>query len=299
MRSAVRSPSYSASVSEQDLLDELLPRMPQQPAAAYWRSVELCHLIGEIRRTGGLPGLGLDLGCGDGTVMSTLSHRFKDLRVVGVDSDPAEAALAMRTGAYERVHVADGSRIPEPPDTFDWVIANSVLEHIPEPGPVLAEATRLLKPGGRLWITVPGPDFHAALAGPGMLGALLGRGEEYYQRLDRRLQHLRYWSAGEWSAHMLRYGLQVTHHSDYMPSADARRWELMSSLTAGLTAILFGGNRTNLAIQRALGVSTGSGWTPFLVAPARALVFASKLRAIGLTPERYAGLLVVARRTTS
>lgn len=283
-------------MSSDDLLGELLRRTPQQPAVAYWRAIELQHLLAAMRRLGGLSGLGLDLGCGDGAVMSSLSRRLESIRVVGVDADPEEVSRAVETGVYQRVHVARGSSVPEPSGTFRWVVANSVLEHIPEIGPVLAELARLLTPGGLLWITVPGPDFHSALAGPGFLGPLLGRGEQYFQRLDRRLQHVRYWSAGQWRETLIAYGLQVVHESHYLPSREARRWEFLSSVTGGIAWTVAGGRRTNLAIQRTLGVSTGSRWSSLLLGPAHALLLVSRLKARQRTPERHAGLLVVARK---
>jgi SAM-dependent methyltransferase len=212
---------------------------------------------------------------------------------------------AAQRGLYERVHVAPASSVPEPSGTFDWVIANSVLEHIPDVGAVLGEAARLLKPGGLLWITVPGPDFHAALAGPGLLAPLLGRGAEYFRRLDRRLQLVRHWSAQQWADCLVEHGFQVIHESAYMPSRDARRWEFLSSMTGGIAWTLAGGRRTNLAIQRGLGISTGSRWNRLLALPARALLLISRLKArgpsggAGSTPERHACLLLVARTTAA
>jgi SAM-dependent methyltransferase len=292
-------------MANEDLLGELLRRTPQQPAVAYWRAIELRHLLTAMRKLGGASGLGLDLGCGDGAVMSSLARRLPGLRVVGVELDPAEVSRAEQRGLYERVHLASGASVPEPSGTFDWVVANSVLEHIPDVGPVLGEAARLLKPGGRLWITAPGPEFHAALAGPGLLAPLLGRSTEYFRRLDRRLQHLRYWSAREWSDSLVEHGLQVIHESAYMPSRDARRWEFVSSVTGGIAWTLAGGRRSNLAIQRGLGIATGGRWNRLLVLPARGLLLISRLKARGRggaarsTPERHAGLLIVARKTAA
>jgi SAM-dependent methyltransferase len=292
-------------VADEGLLDELLRRTPQQPAVAYWRAIEVRHLLEAMRTLGsasglgGLGRLGLDLGCGDGAVMGSLARRLPGLRVVGVDLDPAEVSRAAQGGVYERVHVASGASIPEPSETFDWVVANSVLEHIPDVGPVLGEAGRLLKPGGLLWITSPGPEFHDALAGPGLLAPLLGRSVEYFRRLDLRLQHLRYWSARQWTACLVEHGFQVVHASAYMPSRDARRWEFVSSVTGGIAWSLARGTRTNLAIQRGLGISTGSRWNRLLVIPARVLLLISRLKARGPgpLPERHAGLLVVARKS--
>jgi SAM-dependent methyltransferase len=50
-------------------------------------------------------------------------------------------------GALERMPFAD--------DTFDYVISNAVLEHIRDPFTAAKEITRVLKPGGRMFILVP------------------------------------------------------------------------------------------------------------------------------------------------
>ncbi len=154
-------------MAENGLLGELLRRTPQQPAVAYWRAIELRHLLETMRRLGGVSGLGLDLGCGDGTVMRSMARRLDGVRVVGVDTDPEEVSRAAQTRVYERVHVARGSSVPEPSGTFDWVVANSVLEHIPDIGAVLAEVARLLKVGGRVRQQLTRVRLHLAASHPG------------------------------------------------------------------------------------------------------------------------------------
>jgi SAM-dependent methyltransferase len=52
-------------------------------------------------------------------------------------------------------HVCDITRIPLPDGTFDAVLCTEVLEHVVDPMAVVAEFSRLLKPGGKLLITAP------------------------------------------------------------------------------------------------------------------------------------------------
>lgn len=52
-------------------------------------------------------------------------------------------------------YVCDLAEIPVEDARFDHVIFTQVLEHIPEPPRVLAELHRVLKSGGRLWLTAP------------------------------------------------------------------------------------------------------------------------------------------------
>ena len=87
----------------------------------------------------------LDLGCGTG-FMIDLVHDLVD-EVVGVDVTPAmiaqvtaRANVTLCRSAAEHVPFADAS--------FDLVSAYSFLDHLDDYRPVLAEASRLLKPGG-------------------------------------------------------------------------------------------------------------------------------------------------------
>ncbi len=51
--------------------------------------------------------------------------------------------------------IADAAHIPVADETYDVVVLGETLEHVPEPKAVLQEACRLLKPGGRIFATVP------------------------------------------------------------------------------------------------------------------------------------------------
>ncbi|MFP5373145.1 MAG: class I SAM-dependent methyltransferase [Actinomycetes bacterium] len=112
----------------------------------------------------------LDLGCGEGR------HAFEALRrgasVVAVDWGTSEVETTRRwlgaiaaageapaDAAYEVVR-ADLRALPVPDASVDRVIASEVLEHIPDDGAALADIARVLKPGGRVAVTVPryGPE---------------------------------------------------------------------------------------------------------------------------------------------
>jgi len=57
--------------------------------------------------------------------------------------------------AKAEVAVGDALALPYPDDTFDVVIASEILEHVPDDDAAIAELVRVLRPGGRLAITVP------------------------------------------------------------------------------------------------------------------------------------------------
>ena len=81
----------------------------------------------------------LDLGCGVGHSYHLLEPR----RTVGVDIDPG--ALA---GQDRETVVADMRQLPFDDATFTSLIAVHSLEHVPDPERTIAEAARVVAPGG-------------------------------------------------------------------------------------------------------------------------------------------------------
>ncbi|HEY76604.1 MAG TPA: class I SAM-dependent methyltransferase [Thermoflexia bacterium] len=98
----------------------------------------------------------LDLGCGDGHFGAVALPSPPE---VGLDPWAAPLAEARRREAYRLLIQAGGERIPFPDGFFATVISNSVLEHIPNVEPVLAEVARVLRRGGAFYFCVPGPNF--------------------------------------------------------------------------------------------------------------------------------------------
>ena len=220
------------------------------------------------------PGRGLDLGCGDGLLTRIVLDGVGHRDLVGIEPDPAEASLAERLGIYSAVHVVGGDSVPEPDASFDWVLSNSVLEHIDGIEPVLAEVARLLRPKGEVILTVPGADFHKCLRGPLVPGASR---ERYLTRLDARLAHRRYWSTDEWRAALERHGMSLRSTTAYLTRREVQRWESISRSTAGVLYGLGGGRRQPIEIQRNLGFRRPGRRMPLGVARRLAAVLSAGL----------------------
>jgi SAM-dependent methyltransferase len=233
-------------MTNQELLVSFVSSYPAQPATAFWRAIE----IGMLARRGLPEGLGLDLGCGDGILTDILLRETGSRTLVGVDVDPLETEAAARFPFYQRVHTCPGSSIPEPDASFDFVLSNSVLEHIPDLEATIAEASRLLRKGGRFVFTVPGPGFHRNLAGSVLPFA---DRTSYLDTLDRRLAHHHYLSPSDWNAMCSRNGLVLDACLGYLDGRETRRWETLSRMTGGLLYSLFGEVKRPIEIQRRLG----------------------------------------------
>lgn len=231
---------------DRSLLSGFVGRYPAQPATAFWRGIEI-----DVLSRAGIPdGLGLDLGCGDGILTDILFDRIgKQPRLVGIDPDPLETQAARKFGFYERIHTTGGDAIPEADATFDYAISNSVLEHIPDLEPVIAELGRVLKPGGKFFFTVPSPAFRDNLAGAVLPGVSK---ERYLQQLDKRVAHYNYLSRSDWEEITSRHGMRVTAVTGYLGKSATQRWETLSRMTGGLLHSLSFGKRRPIEIQRSL-----------------------------------------------
>lgn len=87
----------------------------------------------------------VEIGCGDGALLSELSQRRFGGTLSGFDISEAalELARARSIPRVERLERFDGRRIPE--GDFDLALLSHVLEHVPEPLALLREAARVAR----------------------------------------------------------------------------------------------------------------------------------------------------------
>jgi SAM-dependent methyltransferase len=142
----------------------------------------------------------LDLGCGEGRHAFEAYRRGAD--VLAVDWGQHEVATTAEwlgaiaaageapAGASAGVARADLRALPVPDASVDRVIASEVLEHIGDDVAAIAEIARVLRPGGRVAVTVPryGPErvcwalsdrYHADAGGH----LRIYRGDQLWERL--------------------------------------------------------------------------------------------------------------------
>ncbi|MES4904811.1 MULTISPECIES: methyltransferase domain-containing protein [unclassified Streptomyces] len=104
----------------------------------------------------------LDLGCGPGTDLAALAEAVAPSgTVIGVDTDPAMVDRAReRTADLPAVDVrlGDAHALPLADASVDRARTDRTLQHVTDPAQVLAEARRVLRPGGRLVMAEPDWD---------------------------------------------------------------------------------------------------------------------------------------------
>jgi len=96
----------------------------------------------------------LDLGCNTGRLVSCMRDRI-GCEVYGVDHNLQALAIARECHPDVRFDHCEGMLLPYPDRHFDAVVMSHVIGHISEPGRMLAEVRRVLRPGGRLGVLTP------------------------------------------------------------------------------------------------------------------------------------------------
>ena len=119
---------------------------------AYYNQPAVLALAGDVsgRRI-------LDAGCGSGPLAAAL--RDAGATITGLDVSAAMVDLARRRLGHDAdLHVADlGAPLPFPDAEFDDVVASLVLHYLEDWTGPLSELHRVLKPGGRLILSVNHP----------------------------------------------------------------------------------------------------------------------------------------------
>lgn len=151
----------------------------------------------------------IDVGCGAGRHSFEAYRRGAD--IIAFDQDESELrgvaeilqgmadAGEVPAGASARTEAGDALRLPYPDGAFDVVIASEVLEHIPEDDAAIGELIRVLKPGGKLAVSVPRwlPERVCWLLS-----------DEYHANEGG---HVRIYRANELSDKITARGLKLTH----------------------------------------------------------------------------------------
>ncbi|MFY0614660.1 MAG: metalloregulator ArsR/SmtB family transcription factor [Hyphomicrobiaceae bacterium] len=144
----------------------------------------------------------VDMGTGTGRVLELLAGRFR--RAIGIDTNQQMLAYARaRTQGADYAHVqvrqGDICNLTLQDQSAEAVIMHQVLHYLPDPGRAIAEATRILRPGGRLLIV----DFAAHT-----LDRL--RDEFAHQRLG--------FTAEQMDAWLQQSGLRLASHEELPPA---------------------------------------------------------------------------------
>ena len=172
---------------------------------------EFGQVAGEIMATDRV----VDLGCGDGAFVRMVKPRV--LRAVGVDHNPEAIERLRRAGM-----AAEAASFPQfaqrHPGEFDVACAFHTLEHIAEIGQFMRAITRCVRPGGRIFLSVPNRRRFA---------------RDDAEPLDCPPHHVSRWDPTQWRVLADRFGLELVDvrfeepdlsHVYLMHRQDIERW---------------------------------------------------------------------------
>jgi ubiquinone/menaquinone biosynthesis C-methylase UbiE len=100
----------------------------------------------------------LDVGTGTALIPIELARRGRPVHITAIDLAQEMLKVGRRNvaaadlGDVISLELVDAKSLPYGDATFDVVMSNSIVHHIPKPGGILAEMTRVLRPGGLLFV---------------------------------------------------------------------------------------------------------------------------------------------------
>ncbi|KGM55347.1 3-demethylubiquinone-9 3-methyltransferase [Lysobacter arseniciresistens ZS79] len=189
---AAPSASSNFSQAELDKFGALAQRWwdPQGPQKALhaMNPVRLGYVAGRVALRDARV---LDVGCGGGLLSEALAG--EGASVTAIDLAPELVKVARLHGLESGVTVdyrqqAVESLADEAPGSFDAVTCMEMLEHVPDPAAIIDACARLLRPGGRLFLSTLNRTpaaFALAIVGAEYVARLLPKGTHRYRDFIR------------------------------------------------------------------------------------------------------------------
>jgi len=142
-------------VLEQEIMDS---EQDAHEYATFDNTIVNDEFVAHALRLAPASGVVLDVGTGPGDIAILLATRAPGLRVVAIDLGEHMLRLARanvtRAGLADRIDVerVNAKGTGRPTSSFDMVIANSLVHHMPEPIELFQELARIARPGAGLFI---------------------------------------------------------------------------------------------------------------------------------------------------
>jgi GT2 family glycosyltransferase/SAM-dependent methyltransferase len=132
----------------------------------------------------------LDVACGEGYGSNLLAKVAAE--VTGLDIDPKAIDRAKKRFRAENLKfvTADCCEMPFEEKSFDFVVANEMIEHIPDHGAFIEEVKRILAPGGMLLVSTPNKPVYNRYKTPNPFHVSEMDIPEFRDLLERHFKHV-------------------------------------------------------------------------------------------------------------
>ena len=167
----------------------------------------------------------LDIGCGEGFLLSRIRSAHPTSRLLAMDLDEGVVREANNLCPEPHYLQADAQYLPLRDGCVELVVACEVLEHVPSPGKALQEIHRVLASGGYLLASVPWEPVWRILN--------LARAK-YVSALGNTPGHINHFRRREFRQLVQQFGFEIVEVRRPLPWTFllARRMELQESSSA-------------------------------------------------------------------
>ena len=133
----------------------------------------------------------LDVGCGAGLLSEALAREGAHVTAIDLGPDLIKIAKlhTLESGVEVDYRLTSVEALAEEsPGSFDAIVCMEMLEHVPDPGAIIAACATLLKPGGRLFLSTLNRTpaaFALAIVGAEYIARMLPKGTHQYRDFIR------------------------------------------------------------------------------------------------------------------
>lgn len=203
---------------------------------AIWRAIE-AETLGKYNLKKPI----IDIGCGFGEFAGVF---FSSQIEVGVDINPDDIQLAAESGKFKKTIIADARNLPFRENNFNTAISISTLEHIKNNDIVFKEVFKILKPGGKFYLTVPTNKMNDGLLIVRLL-RFLGQkkiSNYYIRRINDIFRHVSLFSEEKWLKKVKGAGFEVMKTQGTVSPILLALWELglLPALPSQIIKNIFG-----------------------------------------------------------
>ena len=207
----------------------------------------------------------LDVGCGKGFFLKRASERGWD--AYGQELSPHAVSFARERLGLTHVDLGRIENVSFPPDMFRVITLWDVIEHLPDPGPILAKSAQLLGERGVLFIQTPNIEFHLPYA---RAKRLLARGPIFKRSRKHLLEakhHLVQFSRATLTRMLTKAGFRNISYHVLLPieSVAGSRNAGLAALKSGYTRLargVFDVTNTRVLLSNTLHVFATRGELP-------------------------------------
>lgn len=171
----------------------------------------------------------LEIGTGDGEISAEIFKAHLPLDV-GIDINQKEIEKAKKTKVYKKVMCANAEKMPFQDNSFKTIVSNSSFEHITHDLIAVSEVSRVLKPKGLFFLTVPS-NYLSQWILEYEQEKNKEKAKTSLDQFNNRANHRHYRSVKEWKKQFEKNQMELIFYKHYFPKPVALFWYKLFKLS--------------------------------------------------------------------